>query len=530
VIHTPRAMRGMVTAPHHLAAQAGLRVLAAGGGAIEATVAAAATVAVVYPHMNGLGGDCFWLIHLPGEERPLAIDACGAAARAASLDSYRARGHAAIPSRGPEAALTVAGAVSGWQAALDIAARRGARPDLARLLEDACWYARNGIPVTASQAANSAARLDELAGVPGFAAAFLPGGRAPGEGSRLANPALADTLEALARRGLDDFYRGEVARANAAALAAAGSPLVLDDLAAHRARRVAPLAARLEGVTLFNLPPPTQGLASLLILAQYQRMRAPHAESFDFVHRIVECTKSAFAVRDREITDPDWMRGDAAAWLEPAAVAALAAGVDPARARPWPAPAAAGDTVWLGAVDRDGCAVSMIQSLYWEFGSGLVLEDTGIVWQNRGVSFSLDPDARNPLTPGRRPFHTIQPPLARFDDGRVMPYGCMGGEGQPQSQAALFARHAWHGAALQQAVSAPRWLLGRTWGEESTRLKLESRFDPALVAALRAAGHEVQVVGPFEEMMGHAGAIVRHPDGRLEGAADPRGDGLVAGW
>jgi len=530
MINTPRATRGMVTSPHHLASASGLRVLAEGGNALEAMVAAAATVAVVYPHMNGLGGDNFWLIHVPGAAQPIAIDACGAAARGARAQDYRAHGLHAIPTRGAGAALTVAGAVSGWQAALEHSAALGGRMPLARLLEDAAWYARSGIPVTASQHANSAAKRAELAAQPGFADTFLHAGEAPREGSLLRNPALALTLDALAARGLDDFYRGRIARACAAGLAAAGSPLREADLASHRARRVTPLAVQLDGVRLCNLPPPTQGLASLLILAQYQRMRARAADGFDHLHRLVECTKTAFIVRDREITDPDYMDRDAASWLTPEAIGTLAAQVDAARARPWPAPAARGDTVWLAAVDRDGVAVSMIQSLYWEFGSGVVVPDTGIVWQNRGVSFSLDPAARNPLLPGRRPFHTIQPALALFDDGRVMPYGCMGGEGQPQSQAAVFSRYAWHGASLQQAVSAPRWLLGRTWGDASSNLKVESRIDTAVLDALRAAGHEVQITGPFEEIMGHAGAIVRHRDGMLEGAADPRGDGLVAAF
>jgi len=283
-------------------------------------------------------------------------------------------------------------------------------------------------------------------------------------------------------------------------------------------------------VRLFNLPPPTQGLASLLILAQYQHMLADSADSFDHLHRLVECTKSAFVVRDAEITDPRFMDTDPARWLRSGDIEALAAQVDPQRAQAWPAAASAGDTVWLGAIDREGCAVSMIQSLYWEFGSGLTLSGSGIVWQNRGVSFSLDATSRHPLSPGRRPFHTIQPAMAMFDDGRIMPYGCMGGEGQPQSQAAVFSRYAWHGADLQQAVTAPRWLLGRTWGEQSTNLKVESRVDAQVTDALRAAGHDVQVTGPFEEIMGHAGAIVRHPGGMLEGAADPRGDGVVAAW
>ena len=520
----------MVTAPHHLAAQAGLRVLNEGGNALEAMIAAAATIAVVYPHMNGLGGDNFWLVKIPGERTPMAIDACGAAARDASIERYREHGLDVIPTRGPLAALTVAGAVSGWQAAMKVSNRLGGTMPLARLLEDAIWHARNGIAVSNSQTHNTQVKLHELAPIAGFAALYLAHGAAPATGSVLHNGALADTLERLALHGLDDFYRGDVARANAADLSAAGSPLRLDDLQRHQALLVDPLQVQLSGVRLYNLPPPTQGLASLLILAQYQGMLAEHADSFDHLHRLVECTKGAFIVRDAEITDPRFMHTDPTRWLRADAIATLAAQVDPRQARPWPTQAAAGDTVWLGAIDRAGCAVSMIQSLYWEFGSGLTLPGSGIVWQNRGVSFSLQHDAQQPLTPGRRPFHTIQPAMALFDDGRVMPYGCMGGDGQPQSQAAVFSRYAWHGMDLQQAVTAPRWLLGRTWGEQSANLKIESRIAPHVADALRSAGHEVQITGPFEEMMGHAGALVRHPNGTLEGAADPRGDGVVAAW
>lgn len=174
--------------------------------------------------------------------------------------------------------------------------------------------------------------------------------------------------------------------------------------------------------------------------------------------------------------------------------------------------------------------MSFIQSIYWEFGSGTVLDETGITWQNRGLSFSLDESHHNHLRPGRRPFHTIQPALAHLPDGRVMPYGTMGGEGQPQTQAAVFTRHALFGQSLQQAVTAPRWLLGRTWGAESTTLKIESRFDAEVLERLHRAGHELEVVAEFDDLMGHAGALVHHPDGLMEGAADPRGDGLVAGF
>jgi gamma-glutamyltranspeptidase/glutathione hydrolase len=230
------------------------------------------------------------------------------------------------------------------------------------------------------------------------------------------------------------------------------------------------------------------------------------------------------------VTDPAHLPEDPRRYLEASVLADLADGIDPKRALPWPEPTAPGDTIWMGVIDREGRAVSFIQSVYWEFGSGLVLDGTGICWQNRGTSFSLHPRALNTLEPGRKPFHTLNPSLALFDDGRVMPFGTMGGEGQPQTQAAVFTRYARFGQTLQQAVSAPRWLLGRTWGASSTTLKLESRFDPHVVSQLADAGHEVEVLPEaFSDTMGHAGALVRHPDGVIEGAADPRSDGAAAG-
>jgi len=193
-----------------------------------------------------------------------------------------------------------------------------------------------------------------------------------------------------------------------------------------------------------------------------------------------------------------------------------------------------GDTVWLGAIDAEGRAVSFIQSIYWEFGSGLVLPGSGVLWQNRGTSFSLDENDVNHLVPGRLPFHTIQPAMALFDDGRVMPYGTMGGEGQPQTQAMVFSRYALYGQELQSAVTAPRWLLGRTWGAEHTNLRIENRFGPEVFSALEGAGHDIDIVGPFDEVMGHAGALVLHKNGSrsgvIEAAADPRGDGVAAGF
>ncbi len=207
----------------------------------------------------------------------------------------------------------------------------------------------------------------------------------------------------------------------------------------------------------------------------------------------------------------------------------MAQSIDAGRALPWPQPASAGDTTWFAAADAEGRMVSAIQSIYFEFGSGVVLPDTGICWQNRGSSFRLAEAGWNALAPGRKPFHTLNPAMARFADGRVMAYGTMGGEGQPQTQAAVFSRYNF-GMDLQEAISRPRWLLGRTWGEESVTLKLEEGFAPGLYEALRERGHEVEIVPALSQSMGHAGAIVRHGDGSLEGATDPRSDGEVAAW
>ena len=534
MIHTHTALAGMVVAPHHLAAQAGRDVLRDGGSAVEAMVAAAAAIAVVYPHMNAIGGDGFWLIHDPAQpgQPPLAIDACGPAAAAADTGWYARQGHSqAIPSRGPLAALTVAGTVGGWAKALASTAHWQAPLPLARLLADAIRHAEQGCTVSASQHALNHQKLAELQHQPGFADTYMPGGTVPAVGSLLRQPALAATLHTLAQDGLDSFYFGPLAQRIAQGLADLGSPLVAADLAAYRAELVAPLRVQLREAEVFNLPPPTQGLAALLILGLFDRLQVAEAEGFAHLHGLVEATKQAFLVRDAVVTDPGRLPADPQGFLEAAELDVRARHIHPQHALPWPQPAVPGDTIWMGAIDAQGRAVSFIQSVYWEWGSGVVLPGTGICWQNRGISFALDPAALNHLQPGRKPFHTLNPSLARFADGRVMPYGTMGGEGQPQTQAAVYTRYARFGQRLQQAVSAPRWLLGRTWGDASTSLKLESRFDPALVDQLRNAGHVVEQLGEaYSDTMGHAGALVRHADGRIEGAADPRSDGAAAGW
>ena len=537
--------RGMVTAPHHLAASSAAAVLREGGNAIEAMVAAAATIAVVYPHMNSIGGDGFWIISEPGKP-PVGIDACGRAVALASLDFYTGRGLTAIPGRGPLAANTAAGAVSGWQEALRHSAQQGGRLPVSRLLQDAIWYARHGAPVTQSQVNFTRKFLPELSRLPGFSGQFLTSPSTasasatdlvPQPDTLRAYPALANTLQTLADRGLDDYYRGSVAAAIAAEHERLGGPLRLGDLQAHQATPVQPLSVRVTGATLFNMAPPTQGLASLMILAIFDRLRLRHAirdeQSFEYLHALVEATKQAFRVRNRHVADPATMAARSVSpeqFLSDAFIDRCALAVDMKQALPWPEPAVHGDTVWLGTADSSGRMVSYIQSVYWEFGSGVVLADTGIVWQNRGSSFSLDTASHLTLAPGKKPFHTLNPAHARFDDGRHMVYGNMGGDGQPQSQSAVFSRYAMYGMTLQAAVSAPRWLLGKTWGQDTTTLKFENRVDAQVLKAMAAAGHDVEVLQDYSDTMGHAGAIVRLPEGLYLGAADPRSDGVVAAY
>jgi gamma-glutamyltranspeptidase/glutathione hydrolase len=259
-------------------------------------------------------------------------------------------------------------------------------------------------------------------------------------------------------------------------------------------------------------------------------LRVREGESFEHIHGLIEATKRAFLIRDRVVTDPARITIDLNQFLAPKFLDAEAAKVDTRKAAKWPQPYGKGDTIWMGAADASGLVVSFIQSLYWEFGSGCVLPATGILMQNRGASFSLDPKALNALAPGRRPFHTLNPALAVLDDGRVMAYGTMGGDGQPQSQAAVFTRHVAFRQPLDQALDAPRWLLGRTWGSSVTNLRMEARFGGNLVDRLLAAGHDVDVLSEdYSDTMGHAGAVVLHKNGALEGGHDPRADGGAAG-
>jgi len=526
-LHTAGHRRGVVAAPHHAAVEAGRAALAEGGNALEAMVAMAATIAVVYPHMTQLGGDGFWLVREPSG-RVRALMAAGRAGANARRELYR--DYEMIPPRGALAALTVPGAVAGWMLALEAASAYGGRLRLGDLLAPAIAHAREGTIVTRSQARFTAEKLAELKDVPGFAPTFLLDGKPPDAGATLRQAALATTLEHLAHAGFDDFYRGDVGREIAGDLDRVGSPVTRADLERCRATLAEPLSVALDAGRAFNSPPPTQGLASLIILALFERLRVPQGEGFDHIHALVETTKRAFGVRDRVIADPDDLPHPVDRYLDAKFLDAEARTIDRHKAARWPVPAGEGGTVWMGAADASGLVVSYVQSLYWEFGSGVVLPQTGVLMQNRGASFSLESGALNALEPGRLPLHTLNPALAVLADGRILGYGAMGGDGQPQTQAAIFTRHVRYRMPLERAIDAPRWLLGRTWGSTQGNLRMEARFDGALVDRLMSVGHDVEMLAePYSDVMGHAGAVVLHPDGTCEGAHDPRADGGAAG-
>src|SRR5262245_54098370 len=526
-LHSAGHRRGVVAAPHRAAAAAGRDILADGGNAIEAMIAMAAVIAAVYPHMNHVGGDGFWLFR-DGSGRMRAIEAAGFAGERARRELYR--DDETIPPRGPLAALTVPGAVGGWTLAAEAARAAGGDVPLDVLFAAAIRHAREGYVVTRSQARLTAEKLAELKDVSGFAGAFLVDGKPPDAGTTLRQSALADTLDHLAHAGLDDFYRGDVGREIAADLDRIGSPVTRGDLARYRAVVREPLQLSIRAGTLYNTPPPTQGLTSLIILGLFDRLRVTEAEGFDHIHTLVEATKRAFRIRDRYITDYDRLPHPPDRCLDAAFLDAEAVKIDRRKAARWPTPYGEGDTIWMGAADAAGRVVSYIQSLYWEFGSGCVLPRTGVLMQNRGASFSLAPDAANPLEPGRRPFHTLNPALAALNDGRVMAYGAMGGDGQPQSQAAVFTRYVAFRQPLEKAIDAPRWLLGRTWGSTHTNLRVESRFDGNLIDRLLSTGHNVAVLDEaYSDTMGHSGIVVLHANRSLEGGHDPRADGGAGG-
>lgn len=537
------AKRGLVTSPHHLASEAGNAALRRGGSAVDAAIVANTVLAVAYPHMAGLGGDCFMLLAGGPVDGVEALEANGPSAAAATRDFYGQAGHVdRIPMRGAYAALTVPGAVDGWREAHE----RYGRLPWRDLFDDAIVLAEDGVAVTRSLADWIAADWQLLKDDPQIAGVFASGETPVREGEILRQPALADTLRGLADGGARGyFYEGEFAHAFSTALQEQGSPLCADDFAGYRAQWVDPISTTYRGRTVYQLPPATQGMAALQILnllEGFDLSTIPEGGA-DYYHLIVEAVKVAFADRDEWLADPGFVDIPLETLLskeyadQRRELISLERALDGASVEPGlrygdeaERTAPTGDTVYFAAADSDGMMVSIIQSPYHDFGSGIIAGETGVIPQNRGSFFSLDATHPNTLEPGKKTFHTIIPAMVLEDGQPVLAYGTMGGEGQPQTQAAVLTRIIDYGFDVQQAIEAPRWLYGRTWGVSDSNLKLEARIAPEVVRELTLRGQPVAITPEWDGTLGHAAAIRRYPaTGMYEGGADPRGDGQAVG-
>jgi gamma-glutamyltranspeptidase/glutathione hydrolase len=511
-----RGTRGMVTTPHWLASEAGAKVLARGGNAIEALVAAGAALAVVYPHFCGLGGDAVWMVSDEWGQATSFLGIGQAAVNAAPSG--------AIPVRGPASTLTTAALVDSWGVLLDYSAKTwGGLESLADLLRDAIALAENGFAVSPSQTFWFDFRAGEMAGWPGFAETFQRQGRQR-------QPALARSLQAIAAHGPREFYEGELAARIVSGLAATGSPIGMADLAATRTRMAEPVSLDYGDVRLLAPPPPTQGVTTLGIMGVLRGLdvSAMPPDSPAFYHALVEAVKQAFLDRHL-IADPDFAEDVSATLLDPARLAAKTAAVDPAVAMPWPQVHRNGDTALLAAVDSAGRAASVLQSLYFDWGSGVVAGDTGILWQNRGAAFNVDPDDINHYHPGKRPFYTLNPGLALKDGRPHLVYGTQGADGQPQTLALLLSLLVDHGLDPLAALSQPRFLLGKTFSDSRDSLKIEDNIGAACLSALADLGHEVSALPSFSPLGGQAGVIRIDADGAITAAHDPRSDGGAIG-
>lgn len=515
------ARHGMVCTSQPLATAAGLRMLQAGGNAVDAAVAAAAVLNVVEPHMTGIGGDVFALVYWRATGELAGLNASGCSPAAMDLQYLRRKGYGQMPQSGIDA-VTVPGALDGWIMLLE---RFGSR-SLGEILAPAVQYAEEGFPVSEIIANQWAEHVEKLASDAWAAATFLIDGRAPVHGEIFSNPNLARSLRLIADKGRTVFYEGEIAEKIAAAAASRGGVLSVTDLAGHRGRWVAPLSTCYKGYDVYELPPNGQGLAVLQMLNILEGfdLRAWGHNSADYLHHLVEAKRLAFADRDRYLGDPEFSEVPIDRLLSKAYAAERRRLIDARRARPADRPGGAdeSDTVYLAVVDEQGNAVSFINSLFGPFGSGIVAGDTGICLQNRGSAFVFDERSPNCIAPRKRPLHTIIPAMVLRDGKPYFVFGVMGGDNQPQAQVQVLLNLVEFGMTVQEAGEAPRF---RHTGAE---LGLESGIGPQVRRELALRGHKPVTL--LDGFGGYQGILIDPRTGVLAGGSDPRKDGCAMGW
>ncbi|MBS0522052.1 MAG: gamma-glutamyltransferase [Proteobacteria bacterium] len=523
------APNGLVTSPHSLASSAGVDILRAGGSAIDAALAASAVLSVLYPHMTSIGGDAFWLIHDAKTKQVRYIDGGGRATSGGTIDAFTRRGLGEVPIKGVlPGTLTVPGAVASWTEAH---AAYGRLP-LARCLESAIGYARDGFPVTRRLAHWRNMARPDLEKSPEAAAILLK------HGPVLRNPDLARTLEAIASDGWYGFYDGDVAREMVRWSQANDGFFTAADFEAQSARWGEPIKGTYRDVTIYETPPPTQGFAVLEMLNLLEPFEL-HKKPFlgpDHVHLMVQAKQVAYHDRDQHIADPLFAEVPTERLISKAYANERRRLMDPGRALPWDKipsyGSLAGDTVYVAAVDREGNAASLIHSVYGSFGAAVVAGRTGVVLQNRSAYFSLDPKSPNRVEPGKTPLHTLIASLAYRDDKLWAAVGCMGADGQPQIHLQTYLAMIDHGRDIQEALEAPRFLSGRfAIREARDTLHIEGRVPAATLSELERRGHLLNRWGDWNEYAGHAHGITIDPASGLKiGGADPRSDGAAIGY
>jgi gamma-glutamyltranspeptidase len=515
-----------VTSDHVLASAAGMEVLKRGGNAVDAAITMAGVLAVVRPHMNGVGGDNFMLIRLAKTGEIVALNGSGRAGSKATPGLFREKGLNAVPGAGI-LSVSVPGAVRAWADAL----QRYGTITLSQALQPAIRYAERGFPVSPRLNADITESKKKISGDPELARIFLPNGDAPPIGSLLKQPELARTLRSIASSGPDYVYKGALAQQIAQFMQKEGGLVTAGDLARHRSSWEKPISSTYLGNPVIAFPPNTQGVTLLeaLNIAELSDLKAAGRNSADYIHAVVEGAKLAYADRDKYVADPAFVKVPVDRLLSKEHAAELARQLrDKLKANEGSSNAdrdGTGDTVFLGVVDKDGNAVSMIQSLFAAFGSGRMVPGTGVTLHNRGSLYVLDTTHAQVIAPGKRPFHTLCPAMVLRPDGSLMMVvGTPGGDGQPQTLVQVITNIVQFGLTPQQAVEAPRF---RWYGRE--RLGVEPGIAADVRDALAKRGHQVQVQEPSEEF-GGAQVILVTPGGARIAGADPRREAYAIAW
>ena len=520
-----RAQNGMVATTQPLAAMAGLRILMEGGNAVDGAVAAAAALNVVEPHSTGVGGDLFALVWMSDEKRVRALNASGRSPQSASLDELVRKGLTAVPDTSPYA-VTVPGAVSGWEELLN----RYGKTDLPSALAPAIRYAEDGYPVSEVISEHWNFGAPRLSSGPAGGELLLNGAPpAPGQIMRI--PTLAATLREIADGGSEAFYNGPIAEKMARFVQDMGGWLTESDLASHESDWVEPISASYRGYDCWQCPPPSQGVNALMALniAEGFDLRAMGFQSADTYHHLIESMRLAFADSLHHVTDPDRMTTPPGSLLSKDYAAQRREMIAPdsaMRLAPHGYPPAHHNTVYVSAVDGDGNACSLINSVFMSFGSGLVVPETGIALHNRGASFSLDPEHANRLEPGKRPYHTLIPGLVTRDGELWASYGVMGAMQQAQGHLQTLVNMIDFDLEPQQALDAPRFSVRLGEG-----IAVEDIAGADVARELASRGHPIMVTEAHSILFGSGQIIRRDSDtGVLTGGSEPRADGFAAGW